>query len=87
MWTSKDPTEILDYGIDWVLRLAGDTIVTSTWVVPAGITKNSDSSTPSTTTIWVSGGTSGQSYPVENRITTAGGRLFVMTSELIVLER
>ena len=79
-WDPKDPDEILDYEINWSApdgaRLSpGDTIVTSTWpVIPAGITKNSDSHTTTSSTIWLSGGTIGATYELTCRITTAGGR-------------
>lgn len=33
-----------------------------------------DSNTPTRTTVWLSGGIAGQSYTVNNRITTSGGR-------------
>ena len=70
----KDPAAILDYGFNWLSWLAGDTIQTSTWTVPTGLTKVSDSATTSTTTAWISGGTAGTDYTVVNRIVTAGGR-------------
>lgn len=70
----KDPAAILDYSIDWSLWLNGDTIATSSWTVPAGLTKQSDTNNTSSTTVWLSGGTLGQTYTVTNRITTANGR-------------
>lgn len=73
-WPFKDPDEVLDYQLDWSARLDEDTIVTSTWVVPTGITKDSDTNTTDTTTIWLSGGTTGEAYTLANRITTVGGR-------------
>lgn len=73
-WPFKDPDEVLDYQLDWSARLAGDTIATSTWIVPAAITKDSDSNTTTTTTIWLSGGTLGDLVEITNRITTAAGR-------------
>lgn len=73
-WPFKDPDEVLDYQLDWSARLAGDTIATSTWIVPANITKDSDSNTTTTTTIWLSGGTLGDLVEITNRITTAAGR-------------
>ena len=40
LWDNKDPDAVLDYGFDWSAWLeAGDTIVTSEWIVPEGITK------------------------------------------------
>jgi hypothetical protein len=41
----KDPNSVADYGLDWSLRLVSDTILTSTWIVPDGITANSNSHT------------------------------------------
>ncbi len=71
-WPIKDTDEVLDYQILWADRLGtgGDTIDTSVWEVPDGITKDSDSNTGTTTTIWLSGGETGQTYALLNRITT-----------------
>lgn len=71
---TKDPDAVLDYVGDWSKWLAGDTIVTSTWDIPAGIVKDSDDKTVTTVLIWLSGGTAGQKYACRNRITTALGR-------------
>lgn len=73
---SKDPNAVLDYGVDWSAWLAPDedTIAASTWVVPDGLTKDSDSFTDTATTVWFSGGTLGERYEVVNRITTDQGR-------------
>jgi hypothetical protein len=73
-WDPKDPDEILDYHVDWSERLDTDTIDTSTWDVPSGITKMTDSTTTTISTIWLSGGTIGESYIFTNHINTAGGR-------------
>lgn len=82
-WTAKkDPDEIKDYQINWSALLAGDTIATSAWTVPAGVTKDTDTNTTTTTTIWFSGGTAGETYPCLNRITTAGGRSYDRTVKL-----
>jgi hypothetical protein len=74
----KDPDGVLDYDIDWTDWLNGDTINTgdtdSTWTVPTGITKDSDSKTTTGTIVWVSGGTVGQDYKLVNHITTVAGR-------------
>lgn len=71
---SKDPAAVLDYQIDWSDWLDDDTISTSTWTVPAGITEESSSNTTTTSTIWLSGGTAGQTYTLVNKIITASGR-------------
>ena len=69
-----DPADLLDFVLDWTTWLAGDTIATSAWTVPAGITKDSDVNTPTTATIWLRNATLGKRYVVTNHITTAGGR-------------
>lgn len=71
---TKDPNAILDYQINWATWLGSDTIDTSTWTVPTGITRTSATNTTTTATIWLSGGTSGTDYDLLNRIVTAGGR-------------
>lgn len=70
----KDPNAVLDYQIDWSTWLGSDTIASSSWVIPTGITEDSDSNTTTTATVWLSGGTAGTTYTVTNRIVTAGGR-------------
>jgi len=71
-----DPSSVLDYGFFWDDWLgAGETLVTSTWIVPAGITKVTDTFLPSgKTTIWLSTATLGIDYTVTNHIKTSGGR-------------
>lgn len=71
---TKDPQSVLDYQIDWSAWLDGDTISTSTWTVPSGITKDSDSASTTGVTIWLSGGTDGTDYELTNHIITAAGR-------------
>ena len=85
----KDPNAVLDYVIDWGDEWleAGDEISTSTWTVPTGITKDSDTKTTTTTTIWLSGGTDGVSYDIVNRIVTTGGRTDDRTITIKVRER
>ena len=74
MTFTKDPNAVLDYSIDWTRWLAGDQIAASEWIVASGPTKRADSKTATSATVWLSGGTAGQSYIVTNRITTAAGR-------------
>lgn len=72
---SKDPDAVLDYETDWTSWLVDDdTIVTSTWIVPNGLVKNSDSHTDTKATVWLSGGNLNARYDVVNRITTSQGR-------------
>lgn len=73
---TKDPDAVLDYGFDWGTNwlATGETIATSTWVVPTGITEDSATKTTLTTTIWLSGGTVNTTYEFTNRIITSAGR-------------
>ena len=72
---SKDPSSILDYGVDWVDWLGSDTISTSSWgVTPAGLTAVSSNRVGAVTTVWLSGGTVGTTYSATNTIVTAAGR-------------
>lgn len=68
----KDPNAVLDYGFDWSDWLqSGETIVTSTWINPDGITINSSSSLSESTVAWISGGTAGKTYRLTNRVVTS----------------
>lgn len=88
-WPDKDPNEVLDYAIDWTARLDGDTIAASTWIVPIGITRDSDSFSASATTIWLSGGDTGVTagHVLTNRITTAAGRIMDQSVTIRVVEK
>ena len=70
----KSPDEVLDYVIDWTDWLSSETITTSTWTVPSGITQGVDSNTDTAVTIWLSGGTLVEKYLVVNEIVTSAGR-------------
>ena len=84
----KDPDAVLDYEWDWSAWLAeGETISSVVWVVPAGITKDSDTNTTNTATIWLSGGTLDASYKITCRITTNQGRTDDRTRTIIVQDR
>jgi hypothetical protein len=72
----KDPNDVLDFAIDWTAWLAAtdDQIDTSSWIVPSGITLDSEDTTTVLTTAWLSGGTEDETYRLVNRIVTNGGR-------------
>jgi uncharacterized phage protein (predicted DNA packaging) len=73
-WPDKDPDEVADFQIDWTARLDGDTISSSTWVIPSGLTQNSAAFADTSTTVWLAGGTAGSTYILVNRVVTAGSR-------------
>lgn len=84
----QNPDADLDYTRDWSdwLEPVDDTIDTSEWTVEAGLTKGSTSTTATTATVWLSGGTPGETYEVTNRITTVGGRTDSRTFEITIRE-
>ncbi len=73
----KDPDAVLDFGhdwSDWLTDNGSDTIASSSWIVPDGITKDSSTNDTTTTTVWLSGGVDKARYTLVNRIVTVGGR-------------
>lgn len=72
---NKFPAAVLDYEMDWLAWLGTDTISASEWIVPDGLTLDSDTFTDTAATAWLSGGVEGEVYEVTNRITTAAGRV------------
>ena len=72
----KDPNAVLDYVLDWGENYlaTGETISSVVWTVATGITKDSDSKTDTTTTIWLSGGTALTSYTIACKIVTNQSR-------------
>lgn len=85
----KDPDATVDRQIDWSdwLTDLADTITSSTWILPTGITGANMSHTTTSATIWLSSGTAGQSYTVTNRVVTAGGRTDDRSIEVFVTDR
>jgi len=64
----------LDYTLNWAAWLDAKTIAQSSWqILDAGITKESDAFTDTTSTIIVSGGTGGSTYAGLNTIVDSGG--------------
>jgi hypothetical protein len=84
---TKDPDAILDYSVDWTSWLGSDTISSVVWTVATGLTQVLTSNTGYVATIWLSGGTDGQSYDIICRITTAGGRTDDRTFTIVVRQR
>lgn len=83
-----DSANVLDFSIDWATNIPTDTIATSTWTLtPAGMTAATPSVVGKVTTIWLSGGTTGTTYAVVNRIVTAGGRTIERTIHVRVKDQ
>ena len=85
---TKDPDARLDYRVDWTLWLEdAETISTSEWIVPAGLTKVDESNATKTATVWLTGGTVGQTYRVTNRVTTNQNRIDDRSIQIDVRDR
>lgn len=69
----KDPQETRLFKMDWSAPLGTDTITSSSWVVPAGltITANGVVSGNTKTYVILSGGEAGKSYTVTNTVVTS----------------
>jgi len=91
-WDSgKAPAEVADYDVDWTLRLANDTISSSTWSITGGdapasgtLAINSNSFTSTLTRVVLSAGNLGVTYTLVNTVTTAAGDTLVESIQLPV---
>jgi hypothetical protein len=84
----KDPNATLDWGFDWSSWLSpAEEISTATVTVQSGLTKDSQSNTTNSVTVWISGGTSGVTYEVACRVTTNQGRTDERTIGIRVTDR
>ena len=73
----KSPTDVLTFELDWVAEISGSTITgTPVWTVQNGLTQDAITNTDTTSTIKLSGGTLGNVYQVQCRITTVAGDTF-----------
>lgn len=87
-----DPNAVLDYTIDWSGYLTeGDTIADSAWSAtptsPSALTVGASEFTDTTATVRISGGTSGTTYYLTNRVTLASGQIDDRSIALICTER
>jgi hypothetical protein len=97
----KGPQATLDYGTKWLSAWLrnGDTIVASSWHIPAGLMLEDESLAFESAeeaedgrdgyvcTAWVSGGADGQIYRLTNYITTSQGRQDERSLTIRVLQR
>lgn len=89
-WPDKDPADVLDYTLDLRPFLEAvtpeDDIFSVTWIVPAGLTLNSQTQGVGLATVWLSGGTAGTDYTVTARVVTDAGRTIERNVNLYVRE-
>lgn len=82
---TKDPTEVLDYGIDYTALFnevtPADSISLSAWAVsPTGeLLIDSSGTNGNIAEVWLSGGVLNRKYDVTNTVTTTNGRVFERT--------
>lgn len=82
----KDPAATLDYSVDWTEFLEDEEVIAaSQWTVPSGITQVTTSYTDKKATIWLSGGTLGQTYELVNRITTDNNPARIDERTIVIL--
>ena len=97
-WPFKDPAELADYDIDWSQRLAQptltDSILNSTWVITSPTTVgepvlviNSSSFTTNRTKVWLKSGTLGQTYTLQNTVTTLNGDTLIESVTLVIRQK
>ncbi len=83
----KDPSAVLDYGLDLTARLNdGETIQTHLVTVSDGIVKDSDGHTDTNLVAWLSGGSDGMTYVLTWRATTNQGRTFEFSDRIRVTQ-
>lgn len=83
----KDKDATMDFGVDWSEWLDGDTIRTSSWTVPTGLTQEVVSHSNGIAVIFISSGTDGETYTLLNRITTSAGRTDDRTISIRIHEK
>lgn len=85
----KDPDATLDFAWDWSSWLAsGETISDQTVTVPSGLTTAvAVSQSSGVVTVWLSGGTVGESYAVACLVTTSDARIDERTMTIKVRDR
>lgn len=91
MYFSQDPQAFLDYTVDWSQWVetssagAVDTITTSSWTADPGITQGSSSWTSNSASLFITGGTPGNSYNIYNKIVTSQGRTDLRTINVTIV--
>lgn len=84
----KDPGATLDYSFDWTDWLgSNETITATSWTVPAGLTKVSETFSAYVSTCRISGGTVGNTYTVTCQISTNTGEVDQRSLNLVIQER
>lgn len=83
----KDADENAQIDVDWSAALETDTITSSSWGVPTGLTLVGSQNTATTTRAYLDDGTLGQHYYISNSITTLAGRTTKRTFVVRIISR
>jgi len=88
-WVEQAPNSQVDWTLDWIDELGIDSILTSAWVVQAGLILLQHSNTATTTTIWINIpiGTAIGAYAVTNNITSVNNPPRIMPRSFRVVVR
>lgn len=84
---TKDPNSVLDYVWNWTAWLDGDTIASHTITATGGLIVDSSTVDGPLVTVWLSGGTLGETSKVTCHIVTDGGRTEEKTSTFQITDR
>jgi len=87
---TKDPDAVLDFAFDWTANSwlqSSELIASYVVTVGTGIVKDRDNEHSGVVTVWLSGGTAGESYIVSCKITTDLGRTDERSIEINCNER
>lgn len=97
-WPNKDPQDTLDYTFDWS-RLLGtttitnvvweinDTVISSPGQTVDSLTSVNTTSSPTSTTILLSGGTVNVTYNISCRITSSSGLVVERSARVSIKEQ
>jgi hypothetical protein len=83
----KSPSERVTFSVNWAAYLSSDTITSSVWIVPTGITQVSVSNTSTQANIMLQGGTLGKIYRLLNRITTSSNEIVDQSVDIEIIEK
>lgn len=83
----KDPDSNGTFALEWGDFLDGATIVSSSWVVPTGVTSSADGNDDFDAFIRIAGGTDGIDYQFDNTVIDSNGDEWQRSVTLQVRER
>jgi hypothetical protein len=83
----KTPDETIRAVFLWALKLQGESISSTTYTFPDGLTQGATAESGTERSVMVSGGEAGNAYRVKCLVTTSGGQVLSQTKVVSVEER